>query len=242
MSRATKMSAASPQGALLPMELPSMSFAAASPVKTSVLAEGGPELTAPARGSGLKWLGLLANFDLDTFSWRTSQTCLLARANGRVDGLPEFSETWPRSGMMRSGIAYRLEPLAPLTSATGFGLWPTPTVIMTGDNRTLEQFDAARARALIKQKGRTGNGIGEDLAIAVKRRMWPTPIKRGGRTFLGAKRSPNALGSEPLVTQAGGNLNPPWVAWLMGFPETWLDCASVPLNASGTPSSRKSQK
>jgi hypothetical protein len=150
-------------------------------------------------------------------------------------GLAEFSETWPRSGIMLNGIAYQLEPLAPLTSATGCGLWPTPTKLMTGEQRSLEQFDAARARAKIKQRGRTGNGIGEDLAIAVKRRMWPTPLKRDGRTFLGAKRSPGALGSEPLVTQAGGNLNPPWVAWLMGFPVTWLDGASPPSKPSETP-------
>jgi hypothetical protein len=114
--------------------------------------------------------------------------------------------------------------------------------MMTGENRSLEQFDAARARALIKQKGRSGNGIGEDLAIAVKRRMWPTPIRRDGRSFLGAKRSPNALGSEPLVIQAGGALNPTWVAWLMGYPLDWLDGVSEPSKPLATPSSPKSPK
>jgi hypothetical protein len=44
-----------------------------------------------------------------------------------VEGLTEFSETWPRSGMMRNGIAYQLPPLVPLTDETASGLWPTPT-------------------------------------------------------------------------------------------------------------------
>jgi hypothetical protein len=214
-----------------------MSSAAGSRAKTSQSPVAVRVSRAGVRASGLKWLGLLATFDPISSSWKMSQTCLLE--SGEL-GLAEFLETWPRSGTMRNGIAYQLEPLAPLTSAIGSGLWPTPTVLMTGESRSLEQFDAARARAKIKQKGRTGNGIGEDLAIAVKRRMWPTPLRRDGRTFLGAKRSPNALGSEPLVTQAGGNLNPPWVAWLMGFPVTWLDGARPPLNPSETPSSPKS--
>jgi hypothetical protein len=40
-------------------------------------------------------------------------------------GLTEFSETWPRSGTMRNGIAYRLPPLARLTDVIASGLWPT---------------------------------------------------------------------------------------------------------------------
>lgn len=205
------------------------------PVRTSAPPVAKPESTVRAAAYGDSSPVLLASFDPASSSWRTSQISLVALASGLAHGLDEFSETWPRSGLMRSGTAFLLEPLAPLTSATEPGLWPTPTVIMSGESRTVEQFEAARARAKIKQKGRTGNGIGEDLAIAVKRRIWPTPIRRDGRTFLGGRRSPNALGSEPLVTQAGGNLNPPWVAWLMGFPVTWLDGVSAPLKASETP-------
>ena len=51
--------------------------------------------------------------------WKTSQGSFLP-------DLDVFSETWPRSGMMRSGIAFPRPPLAPLTDATGSGLWPTP--------------------------------------------------------------------------------------------------------------------
>jgi len=52
---------------------------------------------------------------------------------------------------MRNGIAYQQEALAPLTFATESGLWPTPTVLMTGETRSIADFEAAKARALIKQ-------------------------------------------------------------------------------------------
>jgi hypothetical protein len=121
---------------------------------------------------------------------------------------------------MRNGTVYRLPLLARASSVIGSGLWPTPTVMMTGENRTIAQFEAARKRALAKQGSRTGNGIGEDLAMAIKRR-WP--------------------GTLPPSLEANGLLNPTWVAWLMGFPLNWLDGVSAPSKASATPSSRPSQ-
>jgi hypothetical protein len=38
-----------------------------------------------------------------------------------------FSETWPQQGMMRSGRAYRQQPLVRDTYEIASGLWPTPT-------------------------------------------------------------------------------------------------------------------
>jgi hypothetical protein len=72
-----------------------------------------------ARVFGASTPAWLASYDPATSSWRTSQLSLLG-------GLAEFSATWPRSGMTRSGTAFRLQPLVPLTDATGSGLWPTP--------------------------------------------------------------------------------------------------------------------
>ena len=60
---------------------------------------------------GLRALELLANYDLGSSSWRTCQRSLLG-------GWTEFSGTWPRSGMMRSGNAYRRETSVTHTSAT----------------------------------------------------------------------------------------------------------------------------
>ena len=106
----------------------------------TLFAEDFPARTSRAQGSlralmrsgqayGQKLSVWLATFDRKSFSWRTSQTCWLAQASNQADGLAEFSGIWPRSGMMRSGIAYQLPTLAPLTSGTGSGssLIPTPT-------------------------------------------------------------------------------------------------------------------
>ena len=38
-----------------------------------------------------------------------------------------YSEIWPQSGMMRSGVSYRLAPLEPRTSAPECSLLLTPT-------------------------------------------------------------------------------------------------------------------
>jgi hypothetical protein len=75
--------------------------------------------------SGLNLPASLASYDPDTLSWRTSQRSVLG-------GWTEFSETWPRSGMVVYGTAYPLPQSAPATFETGGSAsggrkkWPTP--------------------------------------------------------------------------------------------------------------------
>jgi hypothetical protein len=70
----------------------------------------------------------LASFDHPSSSWRTSQLSL--------DGaLSEFSETWPRSGMMLNGTAYRLPTLVPDNFGTECSLWPTPNATASKGGR-----------------------------------------------------------------------------------------------------------
>jgi hypothetical protein len=90
-------------------------------------------------------------------------------------------------------------------------MWPTP--------RATDGSKGGRTEEGARKELARGKNI--DLGVAVK--MWPTPIARDARTLAGAKRSRNALGSEPLVVQVGGMLNPMWVEWLMGFPPGWTD-------------------
>jgi hypothetical protein len=102
----------------LPFHEP-MLFAADSRARTLQAPACAPESTATTPGYGVNSPELLASYDRATSLWKTSQLCL--------DGeLAVYSETWPRSGLMRSGIAYRLPPLVPITDATACGLWPTP--------------------------------------------------------------------------------------------------------------------
>jgi hypothetical protein len=101
----------------------STSSPAASPAKTSHTPAKEPGSTGNARVFGQSTPDSFATFDPATLSWRTSQLSLLEEWS-------VFSGTWPRAGMTRNGIAFRLQPLAPLTGGTASGLLPTPAATM----------------------------------------------------------------------------------------------------------------
>lgn len=115
---------------------------------------------------------LLASFDPDTSWWRTSQLSLL-------EDLGECLETWPRSGMTRSGIAYRLQPLVPLTAGTVSGSLPTP--VARDDGKTPKAHMAMKRR----MKGGERKTI-TSLSVLARNNfrqangelVWPTPTAR----------------------------------------------------------------
>jgi hypothetical protein len=182
--------------------------------------------------------------------WVSPQLDLLSEA-----GLMSFSETWPRAGMTRNGTAYRLQPLAPLTAATGSGSSriPTPTA---GDAKSAANLTAGRSNPDSQHHSGTTltdftrmwptptardwkdtgdlTGVPENSLLPrvvdrVERESWPTPTANDARR--GAGRSAHVSSPGPnLRTAAGGSLNPTWVEWLMGFPPGWTDS-----EASGTP-------
>ncbi len=90
-----------------------------SRAKTSPERVGVPGLEGQNQVYGRSLPGLLAYYDLVTFSWRTPRAYLNTEA-------PLFSGTLPRSGMMLSGTLYPLPTLAPRISAIGSSYWPTP--------------------------------------------------------------------------------------------------------------------
>lgn len=148
------------------------SSAAASRAKTSALRARGPGLTAPDPASGHTLRASFARWDRDTSSWRTAQCSLLG-------GLVEYSETWPRWGMMRAGVCSGLTTSALRINATACGSelrFPTPTVCGN-----------------YNRKGASKTS-GDGLATVV--------------------RAASSNGD-------GGPLNPPWVEWLMGWPQGW---------------------
>ena len=105
---------------LLPME--SELTLSAEGSRASILAMQGrkPESAESAADCGKNTPELLASYDRNTQLWKTSQRCF-------IEGWEPFSVTWPRSGMTRNGIAYRLPTLAHLTNEIEPGLLPTPT-------------------------------------------------------------------------------------------------------------------
>lgn len=96
----------------------------ASPVKTLAPQGRGQEFPDPAPDCGLKCTESFAKYDLAMRSWRTPQCSLLA-------DLDEYSETWPKSGIMLHGACWELPTAAPPTTenASGFSLGMLPTPI-----------------------------------------------------------------------------------------------------------------
>ena len=254
------------------------------------------DISVAGKGAGLAgersglWndlLGSFAQFGHDGWSSKTSQLSLL-------EGSEPFSETWPKSGLMRNGTAYRLQPLVRRIDGNASGLWPTPVA---------NQQAAASIPALLNEAKRLHLRGQCPLATQVAaehvtgHRMWPSPTATSrpregsvrmcrakfvageatleeasaiaGRDIRDAQGKVPAMYPTPThmghhsggrmnewggsgsrsklkqmvqdgsltLQEINGSLNPTWVEWLMGFPLGW-----TALDASATPSSRKSSK
>lgn len=196
----------------------SMSSAADSPVRTSAspaAAKDSPELEAV---SGLNTLDSFASYDQVTLSWRTSQLCL--------DGdLATFSETWPRAGITRNGIAFQRQPLAPLTDEIESGLLPTPTSTDTKGSVSGPSLIARMAHS-------RGVRLEEHLRRQV---LLPTPTAASSHS---AGRLDEWGGKQAFRGTEIGRLllSPSFVEELMGYPVGWTACED-----SAMPSSRRSR-
>jgi hypothetical protein len=138
-----------------------ISSLAASPARTSPSPGSEPASRASEADSGPRWSGSFATWDRASSTWRTPQASL--------PGLGESSVTWPRSGSMRNGECWERPTLAPLTSETGSGYWPTPdATVSNGYNRSASGGASIRPH------------------VAAMARDWPTP------TAMDAKSSGSA--------------------------------------------------
>ena len=173
-------------------------FVGDSRVRTYQLPGMVPASMASAPVSGEKWPESSVRYDPSTSSWKT-HLCLWE------EGLPWSSVTLPSWGMTRSGFVYQHPTAERPISGTDSGLWPTPTVC-GNYNRPYP-----------------GKQSGYGLATAV--RTWPTPVasmsKGSSPASLtrksGADRSNDRL-DHAVMASDGGQLNPDWVEWLMGWP------------------------
>ncbi len=193
----------------------------ASPSASPGSAAGRPT----SAGSGPSLPDSFAHYDPATCSWRTCQASFIA-------GLETYSATWPRAGMTRNGIASQRRPLAPLTSVTGSGSWPTlPTPRLcsglrsSGLNRTEMQRALQRWLTPTVNDSKNNNGP----AQTTRRRQGGPNLNQVVYTTpcaddTGHRKAKYSQGGTALSTQAGGPLNPRWVEWLMGFPTGWTDC------------------
>jgi hypothetical protein len=224
----------------------STSSSAGSPARTSPTPADEPGSAVNGPGSGLSSMASFAYYDPAGCCWRTWQRSL-------VEGLDEFSETWPRSGTTQSGTAYQREPSAPLIRETDGSVWPTPKVAATRNSRkalTQKHFSGlALAQAVEVASGVLPREFESwDEMPPMAKRLWPTPTSRdhrggqAGRVGDPARHGGWNLNDWATVDPGSGqlrggigHLNPTWVEWLMGFPAGWTD-----LGDSATPSSPKS--
>jgi hypothetical protein len=168
------------------------SFLADFPARTLAELAPAPESKAHEAGFGWKWPASFAKYSPQTSSWKTRQCSLLG-------DLEPYSETWPRWGSMRDGEC--LEHITPElpTSEKEFGFWPT-------------------IRASDGERGGRG-----DLIQAVRGnpnrhfKMYSTPVADD----TGHRKKRYAQGGTALSMQVGGQLNPTWIEWLMGWPSRW---------------------
>jgi hypothetical protein len=185
-------------------------FQEASRVRTLAQPEKAQELKEPKADFGERWHESLARWDRDTCSWRTPQTLFSG-------DLAAFSGIWPRWGLMRTGECWgRITP-GHLTGGTEFGSWPTP--------RSTDGDRGGRGDLIQAVRGNKNNHF----------KLWPTPcasdadkwsnqseaerIQKGQAVRLNTAVSPGG--------GMGGQLNPNWIEWLMGWPIGWT--ASAPL-------------
>ena len=237
------------QNDLFQMESPpSMSSPADSHVRTSPMRENRLVLKAHALVFGENTHDLLAKLDPSTQSWRTCQRSFLEIEG---NGLERFSETWPESGTMQDGVAYRQPTVVRSISATGSGYWPTPTRHIAQENAypaDLRRHSPGLGTEVHTREANnmrptpTANGnhnrkgasatSGDGLATAVK--MWPTPASsdnrdRGNLSTPAVKRrrqKGKQLGLSMVVSEKSGALNPTWVEALMGYPHGWTEVGS----------------
>jgi hypothetical protein len=199
-----------------------------------------------AGGSGQHSRRSFASYDPGTSSWKTFQGSLLTEWE-------TYSATWPASGMTRNGTAYRLPSSVPPIYATESGLWRTPfaeeaahpgrsaprsrahTVALSVQVNNPEYWPAPKGSAA--NYGRPRDNDRGDLQAAVLN--WPTPrasdgpaASSHGRTWSTTDRNLHTVMRELGETATGGQLNPTWVEWLMGYPAGWTDSED-----SATPSS-----
>lgn len=207
---------------------------AASRAKTSVPPALARESMASEADYGPKWLGSFARYSPSESRWKTAQCSLLGDSD-------EFSETWPRWGSMRSGESF-LRPIPALPiSESGSGLWQTPVADdaieraagkwnSRGEPKLSAEVKlcptptaslADKGGRITPRKGREGGTLIE----AVSSRMWPTPCASASKgsspaalTRKSGKSRENDRIDHAVMASDGGQLNPEWVEWLMGWP------------------------
>jgi hypothetical protein len=224
-------------------------YRAAFPARTSALPEKAQASTAPEVDSGAKWRESSVKYDPATSSWKT-HLCLWDEAlpwssvtlprwgmtvNGVVYQHPTLarpisgtgSGLWPTPNVPNGGrsckhvtdwrgkTAYHNGKKVQVGLEHAAKMWPTPCA--------RDYFPPHTPEYIAKKKAQ-GHGM-SNLNDYVA--MWPTPTVNDSKNStlppsqINHDNIPGALIRDGETR--GGQLNPEWVEWLMGWPLGWTD-------------------
>ena len=151
--------------------------------------------------------------------------------------LPTLYRTWSVKAMTSQCLILKLRLSERRTDESELRLWQTPVaedaanrafrVNSRGEPKLSGQvklFPTMRSHEVGDYQYSRGDHLKPILTLTGYAKLFPTPRCGGSRG-----NSPAGAKHVDLAGAGGGQLNPTWVEWLMGFPIGWTD-----LNASET--------
>ena len=155
-----------------------------SPVSRSPLQENKAQGTT-SETDGPPPFAFLEKSDQGLPCWKTSQGCF----PGLMATLDEYSETWPRSGSMRSGTVFQLQPSALLIGGIDSGFYATPTAKANQLSPSMTKHPGCRRLMFPTPTVSTyesnrslspGAAVRLSLHGMANKDQWPTPLASDG--------------------------------------------------------------
>lgn len=203
---------------------------------------------------------LLASFDRDTCSWKTLQQSFLTDSEPFSQTWPRWGMTqggsayahpmserritetdgfvWPtvttQDNVQVRGMGATIGTSRGTTLGGAARYWPTPDTrgfVNEGSLSMLSKMCDTEAEYV---------AMGYRAAATKKAKYWPTPSAqdnrdRGNLSMPSIQRR-QAIGKQLMLSMVvspdSGQLNPDWVAWLMGFPIAWASLKATETHKS----------
>ena len=128
--------------------------------------------------------------------WSSQDDCWLKTESPDCEPLAVFSETWPTSGSMRSGVAYGLptwEPATPDSASSSLLKTPTSQLAVNGGSQHPDK--------------RKAGGHGPTLADEVEHLLLTPMAAEGEKATIGTSAiARTAQGRQPFLTNQIGDL------------------------------------